>query len=132
MKKDPINRGMPLERMLWKNELEFNRRELAIFESYLLNRGERIQSYQLTALMGQLYQYVQSVNKLLEEIGPKTGIMPFAPQAEQTLCENVEESNPHIREEIFFLSRATASSGTRSVPLRRAWKQLRVRYGIVT
>jgi len=39
MQKDATDPSMHFESMLWRNELEYNRRELAIFESYLLNKG---------------------------------------------------------------------------------------------
>ena len=106
MEKDSINRSIHFETMLWQNELEYHRRELAIFESYLLNKGGRIQPYQLADLMGQLHEYMQSVNKMLEEIKPETRVLPLTTQQKTTGNEGRESPNQHIREEIFYFGKS--------------------------
>lgn len=106
MKKEEADRGMHFENMLWRNELEFNRRELAIFESYLLNKGGRIQPYKLTDLMSQLHQYVQSVNKLLSEIRPETRIMPLTSYAGSAADHEPEHTQRYIREEMFYFEQS--------------------------
>jgi hypothetical protein len=106
MKNDSPERNMHFESMLWRNELEYHLRELAIFESYLLNKEGRIQPYKLTALMSQLHQYVQSINKLLDEIRPVSKIMPLATHAGiSTVCES-KGSQQYIREEIFYFEQS--------------------------
>lgn len=94
------------EIMLWQNELEYHRRELAIFESYLLNKGKSIQPYQLTELMGQLHQYMQSVNKILEDLRPETKVLPLTPHHQPTGGDELESPNRHIREEIFYFGKS--------------------------
>jgi len=106
MKKDPTNRSMHFENMLWQNELEYNRRELAIFESYLLNKGGRLQPYQLSDMMSKLHQYVQSVNKLLAEVKPEARIMPLDPNSGQSAGRENEKSNQYLREEMFYFEQS--------------------------
>ena len=94
------------EVMLWLNELEYHRRELAIFESYLLNKGASVQPYLLTELMGQLHQYMQSVNKMLEDLRPETKVLPLTSHYKLTGEGELENPNPHIREEIFYFGKS--------------------------
>ena len=94
------------EVMLWLNELEYHRRELAIFESYLLNKGGSIQPYLLTDLMGQLHQYMQSVNKMLEELRPETRVLPLTRHHPSTGDRELGVPNQHIREEIFYFGKS--------------------------
>lgn len=111
MKKDMQYRGMPFESMLWKNELEYHRRELAIFESYLLNKGERIQPGKFSELMGQLHQYTRSVNKLLSELGADSRVMPLNPHMSHSASGEASDAAPsarpgseskYLREEFFY------------------------------
>lgn len=106
MEKDSINRSIHFEIMLWQNELEYHRRELAIFESYLLNKGERIQPYRLADLMGQLHEYMQSVNKMLEEIKPESKVLPLSPHHPSSDSHGSKGPNQHIREEIFYFGKS--------------------------
>lgn len=106
MKKDATDCGTHFESMLWRNELEYNRRELAIFESYLLNKGGRIQPYTLTNLMSQLHQHVQSVNKLLDEIRSVTRIASLTTHAGLEADHQSTNSQPYIREEMFYFEQS--------------------------
>lgn len=106
MKKDAIDCSTYFESRLWRNELEYNRRELAIFESYLLNEGDRIQPYKLTNLMSQLHQHVQSVNKLLDEIRSVTRITSLTTHAGLTGDYQPNNSKPYIREEMFYFEQS--------------------------
>lgn len=92
------------EHLLWKNELEFNRRELAIFESYLLNRQGKILPQRLTEMMSQLHDYVRSVNKLLEEISVESSTSADAVPANQPLTnwQVKRQECCYIREEKFY------------------------------
>ncbi|MPR32770.1 hypothetical protein [Salmonirosea aquatica] len=106
MKKDTTSHLRHFESMLWQNELEYNRRELAIFESYLLNKGACIQPYKLTDLMSQLHQYLQSVDKLLDEIRPETRVMPLAANGDISKGRKTECAQWHIREEMFYFEQS--------------------------
>jgi hypothetical protein len=106
MKTDTTDRDTHLESMLWRNELECNRRELAIFESYLLNKGGRIQPHALARLMGQLHQHVQSVNKLLDEIRTLNRRTSLTTQAELADDYQPHTHQPYIREEMFYFEQS--------------------------
>ena len=106
MEKVPTYPRVHFEVMLWQNELEYHRRELAIFESYLLNKGESIQPYLLTELMGQLHQHMQSVNKMLADLRPETRVLPLTSHHRPTENVKMESTNQHIREEIFYFGKS--------------------------
>lgn len=106
MESTSTHRSVHFETMLWQNELEYHRRELAIFESYLLNIGGRIRPYQLTQLMGQLHQFMQSVNKLLAEIrSAEAEVLPLPAHPRSKGKEN-EVPRHYIREEIFYFGKS--------------------------
>ncbi len=92
------------EHLLWKNELEFNRRELAIFESYLLNLKGQILPQRLTELMGQLHDYFHSVDKLLAEIAAEDVPAPETIATDQRLTnwQTGKSECSYIREELFY------------------------------
>lgn len=96
--------NIKFEHLLWKNELEFNRRELAIFESHLLNLEGKILPQRLSELMSQLHDYVHSINKLLEEIAADSGTSASTIATNQALT-NWQPNKPecrYIREELFY------------------------------
>lgn len=93
------------EYLLWKNELEFNRRELAIFESHLLNLQRKIHPDRLTQFMTELYQYCHLVDKMLLEIAGVNADKLIAAQVE-TVDGNRSESCKYLREEIFYFEQS--------------------------
>ncbi len=96
--------NLKFEHLLWKNELEFNRRELAIFESYLLNLQGNILPQRLSELMSQLHDYLRSINKILAEITADGNTNAQAVAADQRFV-NWQKNKPecsYIREEIFY------------------------------
>lgn len=104
MNKSPKPPNLKFEHLLWKNELEFNRRELAIFESYLLNLRGNILPQRLSELMSQLHEYLRSINKILAEITADGNTHSQAVTADQRFVD-WQKSKPecsYIREEIFY------------------------------
>ncbi|WP_373512202.1 hypothetical protein [Persicitalea sp.] len=104
MKKADTSPNLQFERLLWKNELEFNRREIAIFESYLLSLQGQILPQTLTELMSQLHDYLRSVDKLLGEIAAASRC-PTDNIASDRRLTNWQSSEPechYIREELFY------------------------------
>ena len=104
MNNSPGPPNLRFEHLLWKNELEFNRRELAIFESYLLSLQGKILPQQLTELMSQLHDYLHSVDKLLEEIAADGAPAAHSFATDQRFI-SWQISKPgcrYIREEIFY------------------------------
>lgn len=104
MNKSASPPNLKFEHLLWKNELEFNRRELAIFESYLLNLQGNILPERLSEMMGQLHDYLRAVNKLLEEIAADGNPTAHVMSTDQLLT-NWQTAKPecrYIREEIFY------------------------------
>lgn len=93
-------RSRNFERQLWKNELEFNRRELAIFESFLLNMKREIHPDQLSRIMAELYQYCQLIDKMLSEIAE--GNCEQVAEIERTKAIRKPEACKYLREEIFY------------------------------
>lgn len=104
MESTSTHRSVHFETMLWQNELEYHQRELAIFESYLLNIGERIHPHQLTQLMAQLHQFVQSVDKLLKEI--RSVGAQILPLPTKSKGQDNEAPSHYIREEIFYFGKS--------------------------
>ncbi len=106
MNKSPSPPNLRFELLLWKNELEFNRRELAIFESYLLNLEGKIFPHRLSELMSQLHDYLHLVNKLLEEISAdnkdSAGIDAGGLDTKPGYWPNSKPECRYIREEIFY------------------------------
>ena len=104
MKKATTPPNLKFEHLLWKNELEFNRRELAIFESYLLSLQGKILPQRLTELMGQLHDYLHSVDKLLREIAADSKELPDSIATDQRLTnwQNTQPECRYIREELFY------------------------------
>ena len=104
MNNSPSPPNLRFELLLWKNELEFNRRELAIFESYLLNLEGKILPHRLSELMGQLHDYLQSVNKLLEEIAADSihCTDKAALGTNRGSWQTTKQECRYIREEIFY------------------------------
>lgn len=104
MNKSPSTTNLRFELLIWKNELEFNRRELAIFESYLLNLEGKILPQRLTELMSQLHDYLHSVDRLLGEIAADITNSANTIATDQRLT-NWQPSKPecrYIREELFY------------------------------
>ena len=56
--------------------------------------------------MGQLHQYVQSVNKLLDEITPEIRIRPLGANVSLSADCPPESAQRYIREEMFYFEQS--------------------------
>lgn len=98
------------EYLLWQNELEYNRRELGIFESYLMNKGTAVQKDIYEELMGKINDLMRNINKLTAEINAQKKEysgevkMDFEPRIEVKMpfTEAPKLSNPYFREQMFY------------------------------
>lgn len=103
-KQAPRQHNKKFEYLLWKNELEFNRRELAIFESHLLNLQRKIHPDRLSQVMTELYQYCHLVDKMLAQIAGDGSSKPISAQNGSTGGKS--ESCKYLREEIFYFEQS--------------------------
>jgi len=104
MNNSPSPLNLRFELLIWKNALEYNRRELSIFESYLLNLEGKIRPQQMTDFMTQLHDYFHSVEKLLAEIAADSDA-PTDTMGTHHRLTNWQPSKPecrYIREELFY------------------------------
>ncbi len=98
------------EYLLWQNELEYNRRELAIFESYLMNKGGVVSCEAYQEMMGKINDLLRIINKLLAEVSAQKKEasgevrMDFEPRIEVKvdLPDIPKRENPYFREEMFY------------------------------
>ncbi|TDB65205.1 hypothetical protein [Arundinibacter roseus] len=95
-------KNMHFEHMLWQNQLEFNRRELAIFERFLTQREEKILPHKRAELVGELHHFVRLVNNLLAEISSNEKLMCMEVRAEPVPKNELKEDFKYLREEMFY------------------------------
>jgi hypothetical protein len=98
MEKGKVVQNMHFEHMLWQNELEFNRRELAIFERFLVNREGIILRERLNGMISQLHHFVRLATKILDEITSNEKQMCL----DKKTCGEVGEDYRYLREEMFY------------------------------
>lgn len=98
------------EHLLWQNELEFNNRELAIFESFLINKGKCIPSHIYTEFMSQIYNLLRNSSKMLADLKTEKNVnssqlVDLASNPSGNLVtETVRKKTdiPYMREEMFY------------------------------
>lgn len=86
------------EHLLWENELEYQRRELAIFESFLINNVAKIPTPQYQEHMSQLHDLLRNINKILADFKAKKK----EKNSKMTTSNNSElgdKGNGHVKSE---------------------------------
>ncbi len=98
------------EHLLWQNELEYNRRELAIFESFLINNVARIPAPQYQDFMSQLHDFLRKINLILAEfsaekksIEERMALRPKSDLPGKSSQKGIaKECMRYLREEMFY------------------------------
>lgn len=98
MEMGKVLQDMHFEHMLWQNELEFTRRELAIFERFLANKEGAIPKERVNTMMSQVHHFIRLATKILDEITFNEKQLCL----DKKTCGEVSEDYRYLREEMFY------------------------------
>lgn len=98
MEMGKILQNMHFEHMLWQNELEFTRREIAIFERFLANKEGSISPERVNSMMSQLHHFMRLATKILDEITSNEKQLCL----DEKTCGDAKDDYRYLREEMFY------------------------------